>query len=39
MSITLNKHKLYKKNLGFGFYLGRGAKEYIAKLYNIFFII
>ena len=32
MSITPNKYKLYEKNLGFGFYLGRGAKRYKKKL-------
>ena len=36
MNITPNKHKLYE-NLGFEFYLGRGAKNKITKLYNIFF--
>ena len=36
MNITPNKHKLYEKNLDFGFYLGREEKNYIIKLYNIF---
>ena len=36
MSIILNKNKLYEKNLEFVFYLGRGAKKQIIKLYNIF---
>ena len=27
MRITPNQHKLYNENLGFGFYLGRGAKK------------
>ena len=26
-TLAPNKHKLYEKNLEFGFYLGRGAKK------------
>ena len=36
MSLALNKHKLYERNLGFQFYLKKGPKKYITKLYNIF---
>ena len=39
MSVAPNKHILYKKNLGFEFYLGRRTKKKITKLYNIFFKI